>query len=95
VRVYLDVEAAAAMLHMSTRQVREHCRRRDVPHRRPAGTRRLLFNEDELAAWLDGACLEVVESPAGGRVVRPVPSNASQTPGPSPARIAQIRIARE
>jgi hypothetical protein len=95
VRTYLDVDAVAALLHMSGRQVRDHCRQRRMPHRRPAGTRRLLFDEDELAAWLDGASLEVVESPAGGRVVRSVPFNGAQAPAPSPARIAQTRIARE
>ena len=43
-----------------------------VPHRKPPGGRRCLFIEDEVRAWVDGAALEVVELPRGGRVVRPV-----------------------
>jgi len=48
-------------------------RRRAIPYRRVAGTRRCLFVEAEVLAWVDqaGACeLEVVEGRAGGVVVR-------------------------
>jgi len=37
-----------------------------------ANTRRCLFVESDLLEWLDGAELEVVQLPLGGRVVRPV-----------------------
>jgi excisionase family DNA binding protein len=75
---FLTIEQVSEVLALSPRQLREHCRQGHVPHRRPAGTRRYLFSEQEIAAWLDGATLEVVESPAGGRVVRPVESNGSR-----------------
>jgi hypothetical protein len=77
-KTFVGVEDAAAMLHLSPRQLREHARRAQVPHRRPAGTRRLLFSEEEIVAWTDGAALEVVETPGGGRVVRPIEPNGSR-----------------
>jgi hypothetical protein len=78
-KLYLNVEAAAAMLHLSPRQLREHARRCQVPHRRLPGMRRVLFDESEIRAFLDGAPLEVVETPGGGRVVRPMEPNGSRT----------------
>lgn len=68
---YLRHDEAAERLRMSPRTLHELARRREVPHRRPAGTRRLLYRESELMAWVDGAELETIETPAGGRVVRP------------------------
>lgn len=68
---FLLVEDVALLLGCSTRTVHERTRLRQIPHRRPAGARRCLFLEDEIRAWLDGAELEVVESPQGGRVVWP------------------------
>jgi len=69
---YLTVEQVAGRLHRSNRTIHELTRRGAIPHRRPAGTRRCLFLESELEAWMDGASLEVVETVSGGRVVRPV-----------------------
>jgi hypothetical protein len=43
-----------------------------VPHRKLPGCRGLLFPLDELERWEDGAQLEHVQLPDGGRVVRPV-----------------------
>jgi excisionase family DNA binding protein len=68
---YLLVEDVAALLGCSKRTVHERARLAEIPHRRPPGARRLLFLEGELRAWLDGAKLECVELPRGGRVVRP------------------------
>lgn len=69
---YLLVEDVAERLHCSVRTVHELTRTLAIPHRRPPGTRRCLFLAGELQAWEDGAALEVVEQPRGGRVVRPV-----------------------
>jgi excisionase family DNA binding protein len=68
---YLRVEDVAERLRCSTRSVHELTRTNAIPHRRLPGTRRCLFREDELAAWEDGAALDVVELTRGGRVVRP------------------------
>lgn len=69
---YLTVEDVAAWLRMSKRSVHERTRLGLIPHRRIAGTRRCLFLEDELKAWLDGAPLTTVHGAGGTRVVRPL-----------------------
>jgi excisionase family DNA binding protein len=68
---YLLVEDIARLLGCSVRTVHERTRLAEIPHRRPPGARRCLFLADEIKAWLDGAPLEFVELPQGGRVVRP------------------------
>lgn len=68
---YLTVEEVAELLRCSTRTVHELTRKGAIPHRRIGGTRRCLFQRDEVAAWLDGAELEVSKLPNGGRRVRP------------------------
>jgi excisionase family DNA binding protein len=68
---YMLVEDVAELLACSKRTVHERARLGEIPHRRPPGARRLLFVEAEVRAWLDGADLERVELPRGGRVVRP------------------------
>jgi len=72
VRTYLTAAETAAITRRSLRSIHELTRTAAIPHRRPAGTQRCLFDADEITAWLDGAELEVLETPAGGRVVRPV-----------------------
>ena len=52
-------------------QVREMARTGRMPHRKPAGTNRLLFLAGELDAWDDGTPLQSVRVAKGGRVVRP------------------------
>ncbi|HEY2374264.1 MAG TPA: hypothetical protein VGH82_17220 [Gaiellaceae bacterium] len=52
-------------------QVREFARTGRIPHRKPAGTNRLLFLAAELDQWDDGAPLEIRRLPKGGRVVVP------------------------
>jgi excisionase family DNA binding protein len=72
---YLRVEDVAALLGVSVRTVHERTRLREIPCRRLPGTRRILFLEAELEAWIEsgGAIpLEVVEGERGGVVVRPV-----------------------
>jgi excisionase family DNA binding protein len=68
---YLLVEDVARRLRCSRRTVHELTRTCSIPHRRLPGGRRCLFREDELEAWEGGALLEVIETPRGGRVVRP------------------------
>jgi excisionase family DNA binding protein len=70
---FLRVEDVADKLGCSTRSVHELTRRRAIPFRRIAGTRRCLFREDEVLAWVDAGGtlpLEVVEGERGGVVVR-------------------------
>jgi excisionase family DNA binding protein len=89
---YLLVEEVARMLRCSTRSVHELTRRREIPHRRLPGTRRCLFSAADIAAWMDGAPLEVVELPRNGRVVRPQRREGRRTPSPlavAPASFAQ------
>ena len=73
-RQYVGVEAVVDRYSgvESKWTIYELCRRFEIPHRKPPGTRQLLFLPDELDAWEDGAELEVVQLPRGGRVVRPV-----------------------
>jgi hypothetical protein len=61
------------MLGCSTRSVHELTRKRAIPFRRIAGTRRCLFVESEVLAWVDAGGtlpLEVVEGERGAVVVR-------------------------
>jgi excisionase family DNA binding protein len=77
---FLIVPEVAQLLRCSQRSVHELTRTAAIPHRRLAGQRRCLFVEQELEAWMDGAPLEVVELPGGGRCVRPVTtSNGRRT----------------
>lgn len=70
----LHVEHVAELLGISVRTVHELTRKRAIPCRRLPGTRRVLFLEAELLAWVEAGGaeeLEVVEGRAGGFVVRP------------------------
>jgi excisionase family DNA binding protein len=69
---YLRSEQAAELLSCSVDTVLRKVERNQIPHRKIGGVRRVLFVEDELRAWIDGAPLEVVQTANGGRVVRPV-----------------------
>lgn len=68
---YFLVADVAELLGCSVRTVHERARLGEIPHRKPSGARRLLFLESELRVWLDGAELERVDLPRGGRVVKP------------------------
>jgi excisionase family DNA binding protein len=69
----LHVEDVSALLGISVRTVHELTRQRRIPCRRIPATRRILFDSDELAAWVDAGGtveLEVIEGRDGGLVVR-------------------------
>ena len=68
---YLTTDDIARRLRCSRRSVHELTRTAAIPHRRPPGARRCLFLETEITAWLDGASLDVLDLPRGGRVVKP------------------------
>jgi len=68
---FLFVEDVAERERCSTRTIHERARLGEIPHLKRPGSRRLLFREDWLAAYDDGAQLEVVDQPRGGRIVRP------------------------
>jgi predicted DNA-binding transcriptional regulator AlpA len=70
---YLGVQDIAEMLSMSPWSVYDKARTGRLPHRKPPGSRKLLFLEDEVRAWVDGAELEVFSTAGGGRVCRPIP----------------------
>ena len=55
-------------------QIYELCRTHRFPHRKLPATKPLLFSVADLQAWEDGASLELVKLPEGGRIVRPVTS---------------------
>lgn len=78
--VFLIVEDVAAHLRCSVRTVHELTRGGKIPHRKLPGCRRCLFRADEIDAWENGAQLEVIEMPRGGRIVRP--SSATQAASP-------------
>lgn len=61
---------------LSIWSVYEGARNCTLPHRKRPGTKTLLFIEEELDAFDDGAELEVQRLPRGGRVVKPIlPTN--------------------
>jgi predicted DNA-binding transcriptional regulator AlpA len=67
---FLRSDEVAVLLRCSVRTVHELTRRRAIPHRKAPATRRCLFIEHEVRAWLDGAQLETIDLGEGGRVVR-------------------------
>jgi hypothetical protein len=69
---FLVVEEVAARYRTSAWGIRDLARKREVPHFKRSGARRLLFRADWLDAWDAGAELEVQELPRGGRIVSPV-----------------------
>lgn len=71
-KTYLRTEAVAELLGVSLRTIHERTRTDSIPCRRLPGLRRVLFDEAELQAWVDGASLEVITTSSGARIVRPV-----------------------
>ena len=70
----LDIDGAREFLGgLSRRTIHEYTRNDSIPHRVLPHGRRCLFDPDELRAWMDGAQLERVDLPHGGRVVRTRP----------------------
>lgn len=69
---FLLVDEVAARYRLSAWSIHERARLGLIPHRKlAAGSSRLLFIPEELTACENGAPLEVLELPGGGRVVRP------------------------
>ena len=70
-RHFLTAPEVAVRLRCSVRTIHELARHNQIPVRRLPGSRPLLFRADHLDAWENGAQLEVIELPRGGRIVRP------------------------
>jgi hypothetical protein len=69
--ILLDIDGARELLGgLSRRTIHEYSRRDEIPHRVLPHGRRLLFDPDELREWMDGAALERIDLPHGGRIVR-------------------------
>ncbi len=68
---HLTVEQAAARWHLSHWTVRDKARRGEVPHRKPPGSRRLMFPLADIEAFEDGAELEYRKWGRDGRIVAP------------------------
>lgn len=67
---FLTTEDVAQRYGISRRTIHELTRSGRIPHRILPGTRRCLFDEQSLAQWEDGAELERVDLPNGGRIIR-------------------------
>lgn len=67
---FMTCTEVAEFLRVTPWSIREMARSGRIPHRKFG--RRLLFEEGELRAWMDGATLETTSLPAGGRRVRTV-----------------------
>ena len=67
---FLTAPEVAARLRCSLRTVHELSRRNEIPLRQLPGTRRLLFPVTDIKAWENGALLQVIAMPRGGRLVR-------------------------
>lgn len=69
---WLTAQQAADHVGLSLRAFHARTATRSVPLIRQPGTRRMLFDRDQLDAWLEGADLEVVEKPNGTVLVKAV-----------------------
>ncbi len=78
---YLLVEDVAQLLGVSKRTVHEYTRTDRIPNRVLPHGRRVLFEPEWLDAWADGAELERIDLPAGGRIVRPVATEPARLRG--------------
>lgn len=68
---FLGVNDVAARYRVSPNTIHKLTRNGEIPHTRRPGFRALLFREDHLDAWDNGAPLELVPLDGGGRLVRP------------------------
>lgn len=78
-RPFLTAPEVAARLRCSVRTIHELSRHNKIPLRRLPGSRQLLFLSEHLARWENGAPLEVIDLPCGGRIVRPTENPLSPT----------------
>ena len=69
---HLTVEQVAERLNLSPWTVRDKARRRQLPHRKPPGARRLMFPVVDIEAYEDG-CADFTFRKWGkdGRIVAP------------------------
>ncbi len=60
----IDAAAVAAMLHLTERSIRKYVSQQSIPYRKLGnGVRsRVRFIRSEIAAWVDGAALRVIEN---------------------------------
>jgi excisionase family DNA binding protein len=68
-----NAEWAAEYIGKSLRTLHGLAAAGEIPHRQPPGSRGLLFDPDEIDAWINGAPLEVLHVDRNGkrgRVVR-------------------------
>ena len=71
---FLTVDQAAERLGLSVNRVQKLAAWGEVPHRRLPGRKALLFSEEELALYEEGARLERISlDERFGRWVRPIP----------------------
>jgi hypothetical protein len=68
---YLTTEELAVRLHVTPRSVSAYIAKDLIPYRKQPGIRRVLVPEPDFLAFMDGAELEVIYPPSGGKVVRP------------------------
>jgi hypothetical protein len=69
--ILLDIDGARELLGgLSRRTIHGYSMRDEIPCRVLPHGRKLLFDPDELRAWMDGASLERIDLPHGGRIVR-------------------------
>ena len=67
----LDIDGARELLGgLSRRTIHGYSMRDEIPCRVLPHGRKLLFEPDELRLWMDGASLERIDLPHGGRIVR-------------------------
>jgi hypothetical protein len=76
VKRYLTVEAVAERYATSPNSIHKLTMKEMIPFTRRPGIRRLLFDPEHLDQWDDGAALESVRLPDGGKLVRPLASVA-------------------
>jgi predicted DNA-binding transcriptional regulator AlpA len=68
---FLVVEQVAQLIGVKPRTIHEYTRQEcGIPHRVLPGGRRCLFERAALEAWMNGAKLERIDLPRGGRIVR-------------------------
>jgi excisionase family DNA binding protein len=65
------IEDVAAELGVSPTTLREWCRKRQFPHIKHGGKRRIWLRRDWIDQWMVDPELEVLHKRGGGRVVRP------------------------
>jgi hypothetical protein len=71
-RRFLNITETAERYGTTPRALRDKTRKNLIPFTLRPGWKGCMFLPEHLDAWDDGAALEVVELPDGGKLVRPV-----------------------